>query len=162
MILSLIYARSENRVIGKDGGLPWHLPDDFRHFKQTTLGCPIIMGRRTFEDHESVLPGRENIVLTRRPDFSFEGITVRRSLDEALEPYRETEQEVFVIGGAGLFAEAFAIADRLYETVVHAEVEGDVVLPDFDFSGWEREVLMEHDVDRQHCFRFSVARLIRV
>ncbi|QDU71119.1 dihydrofolate reductase [Mucisphaera calidilacus] len=162
MILSLIYARSENHVIGRDGKLPWRLPEDFRHFKRTTLGHPIIMGRRTFEDHNAVLPGRTNIVLTRNPDFPFPGITARRTLDDALAPYRDTDEEVFIIGGAGLFAEAFPMADRVYETVVHAEVEGDVVLSAFDFSGWNHEVLMEHPVDERHEIGFTVTRRSRM
>ncbi len=161
MWLSLIYARSENRVIGKDGGLPWRLPDDFRHFKTTTMGCPVVMGRRTFEDHQSVLPGRTNIVLTRDPDWSFEGVTVCRSLDDALTPYRGTDREVFVIGGAGLFAAALPQADRVYETVVHAVVDGDVRLPDFDLSRFEPEVLMEHAVDDRHPYAFTVTRYDR-
>ncbi|MEQ9453464.1 MAG: dihydrofolate reductase [Phycisphaeraceae bacterium] len=160
MILSLIYARSENHVIGRDGGLPWRLPEDFKHFKRTTLGHPIIMGRKTFEDHRSVLPGRTNIVLTRREDFSFPGVEVRRSLEEALAPYRDTDEEVFVIGGAGLLAEAFPHADRVYETVVHAVVDGDVVLPAFDFSGWDRQVLMEHQADERHGHAFTVLKYV--
>lgn len=157
MILSLIYARSENHVIGQDGKLPWHLPDDFKHFKRTTLGHPIIMGRRTFEDHKSVLPGRTNIVLTRNPDFSFPGIEVRRSLDEALAPYRNTDEEVFIIGGAQLFADTFPHAQRVYETVVHTTIEGDTTIPAFDFNGWTRDQSISRQTDDKHPFAFTIS-----
>ena len=164
MILSLIYARSENRVIGKDGGLPWRLPDDFRHFKRTTMGHPIIMGRRTFEDHNTALPGRTNIVLTSRA-LDVAGIHVRRSLDDALAPYRDTDEEVFIAGGAALFASTFPHADRVYETIVHATVEGDTRLPDLpglDLTGWTRVVLSEHAADDRHEYPFTIYRWDRV
>jgi len=161
MILSLIYARSENRVIGCDGGLPWRLPDDFKHFKQTTMGRPIIMGRRTFEDHNSVLPGRTNIVLTSREDFEYEGLVVARSLDEALAPYRNDDGEVFIIGGAGRFSAAIEDAQRVYETLVHAEVEGDTVLPKFGLADWDATVLSEHAADERHAYPFTITRYDR-
>ncbi len=158
MLLSLIYARSENRVIGRDGGLPWRLPDDFRHFKRTTMGHPLVMGRRTFEDHNTALPGRTNIVLTSRDRIDVDGIVVRRSLEEALAPYRGTDEEVFIAGGAGLFGETFPLADRVYETVVHAEVEGDTRVPPFDFTGWRRTLLEEHAADDRHAHAFTITR----
>ncbi len=145
MTLSLIYARSENRCIGKDGGLRWRLPDEFRHFKRTTLGCPIIMGRRTYEDHGNILPGRTNIVLTSREDYSpAQGVLVRRSFDDTLAEFGGGGQEVFVIGGAGLFGQVFPRADRVYETVVHAEVQGDTFLPAPEDTG-ETEHVNPHE-----------------
>lgn len=158
MILSLIYARSENRCIGRGGDLPWRLPDDFKHFKRTTMGHPIVMGRRTFEDHNTALPGRTNIVLTSRPDFAPPGVIVRRSLDEALAPYRGTDEEVFIAGGANVYAQAFPQADRVYETIVHARVEGDTYLPAFDFTGWRRALLEEHPADDRHPHAFTILR----
>ena len=160
MILSLIFARSENRVIGKGGGLPWRLPDDFKHFKQTTMGHPLVMGRRTFEDHNTALPGRTNIVLSSRP-IDVEGITVKRTLDEALAPYRNSDEEVFIAGGAQLFASTFPQADRVYETIVHAEVEGDTRVPPFDFTGWQKTVLAEHAADARHAHAFTILRWYR-
>lgn len=161
MLLSLIYARSENRVIGKDGGLPWRLPDDFKHFKQTTMGRPIVMGRRTFEDHNTALPGRTNIVLTSRP-ISVPGILTRPSLDDALAPYLGTDEEVFIAGGASLYAASFPRADRVYETIVHAAVEGDTVLPDFDLAPFRRTVLSEHPADARHAHAFTILLWDRV
>lgn len=160
-MLSLIYARSENGCIGRGGRLPWRLPDDFAHFKRTTMGHPIIMGRRTFEDHSNVLPGRTNIVLTRRADFGFPGVVVAPGLDEALAPYRDTDEEVFVIGGAGVFAEAFARSQRVYETLVHAVVEGDTYLPRLDLSGWDATVLAEHAADARHAYAFTITQYER-
>ena len=168
MTLALIYARSENRCIGADGGLPWRLPDDFAHFKRTTMGCPILMGRRTYEDHDNVLPGRTNVVLTRQPDFKAKpGLLVRRDLDAALAEFAPGSdanpgETVFVIGGAGLFAEAFPQADRVYETIVHAEVEGDTFLPDFDFTDWHTTLLDEHPADARHPHAFTILQHDRV
>ncbi len=163
MPLALIYARSENRCIGRDGELPWRLPDEFKHFKRTTMGRPIIMGRRTYEDHNNLLPGRTNIVLTSRRDFEpAEGVLVRHSLDDVLCEFDDGAGELFVIGGAGLFAAAFPMAQRVYETVVHAEVDGDTFLPDFDFSGWTHTVLEEHPADERHAHAFTVRRYDRV
>lgn len=168
MTLALIYARSENFCIGADGGLPWRLPDEFKHFKRTTMGCPILMGRRTYEDHDNVLPGRTNVVLTRRGDFAAkEGVVVRRDLDEAVAEFApggdgNASDTVFVIGGAGLFAEAFGKADRVYETVVHATVEGDTFLEPFDFSGWSATVLEQHPADDKHSHAYTATRYDRV
>ena len=162
MILTLIYARSENRCIGRGGDLPWRLPDDFRHFKRTTMGHPIVMGRRTFEDHNTALPGRTNIVLTGRACFAPEGVIVCRSLDDALAPYRGTDEEVFIAGGAKVYEQAFPQADRVYETVVHAVVEGDTRLPPFDFTGWRQQVLEQHPADDRHAHPFTIIRWDRV
>jgi len=162
MILSLIYARSENRCIGNNGELPWRLPDEFKHFKKTTMGCPIIMGRRTFEDHNNILPGRTNIVLTRQTDFKApEGLIVANSLDDALTPYRDTDQQVFIIGGAKLFETGYKIADRVYETVVHTHVEGDTHLPPLDFAQWQTTVIEQHAIDDRHRFAYTASQHLR-
>lgn len=155
--ISLIYARSENRCIGSDGRIPWRLPDDFAHFKRTTMGKPIIMGRRTYEDHDSALPGRLNIVITSRADYPVaEGVLACDSLDAAIEISARESDEVFVIGGVGPFAAAFPKADRVYETIVHTDVDGDAFLPDFDFTGWTTTVMQEHPADDRHTHAFTV------
>jgi dihydrofolate reductase len=163
MILSFIYARSENRCIGKQGQIPWRLPDEFAHFKKTTMGKPIIMGRRTYEDHESALPGRLNIVVTTRPDYQVaEGVEVCASLDEAIERASQQSDEVFIVGGVSLFAAAFPSVNRVYETVVHTEVEdGDTFVPHFDFSDFDRSELFEHPSDARHAFSFTAYRYDR-
>jgi dihydrofolate reductase len=163
MTPSLIYARSLNRCIGKRGQIPWRLPDEFAHFKKTTLGKPIIMGRRTYEDHESALPGRLNIVVTSQPEYPVaEGVEVFRSLDAALERAGRESDEIFIVGGVSLFEAGFPSAKHVYETVVHTEVEGgDTFLPEFDFSDFERTQLFEHAADARHPFAFTAYRYDR-
>jgi dihydrofolate reductase len=162
MKLSLIYARSENRVIGKAGGLPWRLPDDFAHFKRTTMGHPIVMGRRTYEDHQTALAGRTNIVVSSRPDYqAAEGVIVRPSIGAALEPYRGTDEEIFISGGGTLYAQMLPYADRVFETIVHGSVAGDTRLPPFDLSRWQRTLLQEHPPDDRHAMGFTVLRFDR-
>lgn len=168
MTLALIYARSENHCIGDAGDLPWRLPDEFRHFKRTTLGHPILMGRRTYEDHDNVLPGRTNVVLTRNPDFEAKpGVLIRAGLDAAIEEFApgseaNPSEAVFVIGGAGLFAEAFPKADRIYETVVHGTFDGDTFLEPFDFTPFKATVLEQHPADEKHSYAYTVTRYDRV
>lgn len=159
MKIAQIYARSENRCIGKDGRIPWRLPSDFAHFKRTTIGKPIIMGRRTYEDHESALPGRLNLVITRDASYqAAEGVEVVNSLDDALARAGKESELAFIIGGVGLFTQTFDQADVVYETVVHTEIDGDAVLPAFDFTGWNTEVLEEQAIDDRHAFAFTVYR----
>lgn len=158
-MLSLIYARSENYCIGKHGRVPWHLPDEFAHFQRTTRHHAVIMGRRTYEDHETLLPDRINVVVTRTPGYSVaEGVLVADSLDAALEMAGGDSHEVFVVGGAGLFAQSFPRAARVFETVVHTTiVEGDTFVPAFDFSQWACAILERHAVDARHAFSFTVS-----
>ena len=157
--LAQIYARSENRVIGKAGRIPWRLPDDFAHFKRTTMGCPIIMGRKTYEDHESALPGRLNLVVTTNRDYqAAQGIEVVTSLEAALARASEDSDRAFIIGGVGLFEQTFDQVQTVYETVVHTEIDGDAVLPAFDFTGWQCDVIEEHPADDRHKFAFTLKR----
>ncbi|MBX2853048.1 MAG: dihydrofolate reductase [Phycisphaeraceae bacterium] len=157
--LAQIYARSENHVIGADGRIPWRLPDDFKHFKRTTMGCPIIMGRKTYEDHESALPGRLNLVITSNAGYQAAGgIEVVTSLDAAIGRAAQDNDLAFIIGGVGLFTQTFDRVQTVYETVVHTEIEGDAVLPAFDFTGWRSKVLQEHPADGRHNFAFTVRR----
>lgn len=152
--LVLVAAVAENSVIGRDGGLPWHLPADLRHFKRLTMGRPVVMGRRTWEEVGRPLPGRRNVVLTRRPGFVAEGAEVHDSLEAALEALEEAE-EVHVIGGAGLYALALVRADRLELTRVHAEPDGDTRFPDWDRSAWRRVASEHHPADERHPHAFT-------
>ena len=130
--ISLIAALSENRAIGKNGKIPWHLSDDFRRFKERTTGHAIIMGRKTHESIGRPLPGRTNIVITRNTDQNIPGCIVVGSLEEALGEARLIEsEEIFVCGGGQVYAEAIARADRLYLTVVHAIMDGDAFFPEY-------------------------------
>jgi len=144
-VISLVAAIARNRVIGAGNRLPWHLPEDLKRFKRLTLGAPVVMGRRT---HESVLahaggplPGRRNIVVTRQPGARFAGCEVAGSLEAALA-LAGSVPEVFVIGGAELYAAALPRADRLYLTLVDAEYAGDAFFPEIDPADW-RETARE-------------------
>jgi dihydrofolate reductase len=134
--LTLIVAVADNGGIGLRGGLPWDVPEDVRHFKRATMGHAIIMGRRTWEEVGRPLPGRRNVVVSRDPSFRPEGAVVARSFDEALALARQTDEEPFVIGGAGIYAAALPLATRLLVTEIHREVEADTFFPAFDRSLW--------------------------
>ena len=156
-----IAAMAENRVIGNAGDIPWHLPEDFKWFKQTTMGCPILMGRKTYEDHQSALPGRLNIVITRQPDYPVaEGVLLAPSLEAAIELAHDREPdkpEQFIIGGVSFFTHGYEVVDRVYETVVHTALqEADAILPKFDFSNWQTTELQHHPADERHAFAFTV------
>lgn len=127
----IIVAVAKNGIIGKDGKMPWHLPSDLRHFKETTMGFPLIMGRKTYESIGKPLPWRDNIVLTRDTSRSFPGCVTMHSLDEALE-YCKDQMKVFVIGGADIFISAMPIADTLIITALEREYDGDVSFPEID------------------------------
>ena len=126
--VTLILARARNGVIGAKGGLPWHLPEDLAFFKRTTMGHPIVMGRKTWESIGRPLPGRRSVVVTRDRSFSAAGAEVVHSLDEAVARCAGSD-EIFVIGGAQLYAEALPRADRLLLTEIHADFDGDTFLP---------------------------------
>ncbi|MBT8132205.1 MAG: type 3 dihydrofolate reductase [Gammaproteobacteria bacterium] len=134
--LSLIVAMTQDRVIGRDNDLPWHLSADLKHFKTTTMGKPVVMGRKTYESIGRALPGRHNIVVTSRPDFVAENITRVASLEAALRAAGEVA-EVMIIGGAQLYAAALPMADRLYLTCVRANISGDTFFPEVDWSNWQ-------------------------
>jgi dihydrofolate reductase len=161
-MMSLIYARSLNHCIGHKGAVPWDLPDDYSHFENRISGKPIIMGRRTYEDHKSVLPACLNIVVSRQRDYQIvEGIKLAHSLPDAIDLANQTSSEIFVIGGVALFTAALATASRVYETVVEMELAGDTVLPYFDFSTWSTELLQVHPIDERHDFPFKIYRHYR-
>ena len=130
----MVVARADNGVIGRDGDLPWRIPADLRHFKRVTTGTAMVMGRKTFDSLPGLLPGRRHIVLTRDAGWSAPGAEVVRSVDEAIAA--ANGERISVIGGAEIFALFLALADRVELTEVHAEVEGDTAIPDFDRALW--------------------------
>ena len=136
MTLSIIVAVAENRVIGRDGSLPWHISEDLKRFKRITLGHPIIMGRKTYESIGRPLPGRRNIVISRHSAYCADGCDVAGSLDSALAMVGG-EEEVFCIGGAEVYREALPRADRMYLTRVLQTVDGDVRFPEWDEKSWK-------------------------
>lgn len=126
---------ANNRVIGKNNQMPWHLPEDLQHFKQTTMGKPIIMGRKTFESIGRPLPGRHNIVITRQDDYQPEGVSVAATFDEAKRLAGNVE-EIAVIGGGQLYKQLLPIADKLYLTEINIDVEGDTYFPHWEKGDW--------------------------
>ena len=159
MAVSLIVAVSDNGVIGRDGGLPWRLSADLRHFKKTTMGHHLIIGRRTWDEVGKPLPGRTMVVVTRSRRFSPEGVHVVHSLEEALDIARD-DDEPFIGGGAHIYRMALEnnLVDRLYLTRVHAEVDGDTRFPDFDLDKWELVFEEHHEGDEknEHSYSFLV------
>lgn len=149
MKISLIVAMATNRVIGKDNGLIWHLPNDLQFFKANTMGKPMIMGRNTFDSIGRPLPGRTNIVVTRSTTYSPAGIVVAHSLEQAISLARDIAakdnvDEIMIIGGAQIYEQSLKLADRIYLTQVHATLEGDAFFPEFDTTQWK-------EVERQDC-----------
>jgi len=130
-IISLIVAMANNRVIGKDNQMPWHLPADLAHFKAITLGKPIIMGRKTYESIGRPLPGRKNIVVSRNVDYVLEGCETALSLEKALELVNDAE-EVMIIGGGFLYSQTIERADRLYLTFIDLDIDGDTLFPEYE------------------------------
>ncbi|WBX87663.1 dihydrofolate reductase [Achromobacter mucicolens] len=134
--LTLIVAYSTNRAIGRDNALPWKLPGDLAHFKRSTLGHPIIMGRKTWDSLGRPLPGRSNIVISRNPDFSAAGAILAPTLEAAVAACGDID-EAFVIGGAQIYAQALPLATRVLATEVHADVEGDAFFPLLPSFQWK-------------------------
>ena len=164
MRLALIVAQGKNRVIGNENRLPWYLPEDLRYFKQVTLGKPIIMGRKTYESIGKPLPGRTNIVITRDPNWSAEGVKLAKSLDEAIElgeaqALIDGVEEAVVIGGAQIYEQSLSRVDRLYMTEVDDEPEGDAWFPEVDYSQWRglgRESYPADDQPNRYPYAFVV------
>jgi dihydrofolate reductase len=161
--LELVAAVAANGVIGRAGGLAWHLPDDLKHFKALTLGHPILMGRSTYESIGRPLPGRRSIVIsTRLTEPPHPGVELAHSLDEALQMTAATAGPVFVIGGAILYAAALPHARVMHLTELDAAVDGDVVFPRFDRSAWRLVEDVPHELDDCHGFAFRFRRYERV
>ena len=160
--LSLIAALGENRVIGVDNSMPWHLPGDFKYFKATTLGKPIIMGRKTWDSLGRPLPGRLNLVVSRQNGLQLEGAEVFSSLEAAREraeqwAREQSVDEVMLIGGAQLYTQALPQADRLYLTRVALSPEGDAWFPEFDTAQWVKVSDAENAaVDGKPAYSFEI------
>lgn len=148
-MLSLIVAAGERNEIGKDGGMPWHLPADLKHFKEITLGKPIIMGRRTHESIGKALPGRRNIVVSRDPGYRAAGCEVAHSLQEAL-PLAGNAPEIMVIGGALLYQEALPLAGRIYLTRIGGRFEADTYFPALDTTEWQEKQRIHRPADERN------------
>lgn len=154
MKLSLIAAMAHNRVIGHKNQLPWHLPADLQHFKAITLGKPIIMGRKTFEAIGKPLPNRTNIVMTTNSSWSAEGVVVVGSWEQALKACGSAE-EAMVIGGEQLYRQALPRADKLYITLIDADIQGDAFFPDWSVSDWHEVERSTRAADEKNAFNME-------
>ncbi|MBK6598710.1 MAG: dihydrofolate reductase [Proteobacteria bacterium] len=156
----VVVAAAENNVIGRDNALPWHLPDDLKHFKQLTLGKPIVMGRHTYESIGRPLPGRLNIVVSRTAGFAPPGVTVVGSFDAALDA-AGAAPEVAIIGGAALYRAALPRADAIHLTRVHAQPAGDTVMLPIVDQFWVETAAEYHAPDERHEYGFTFITLQR-
>lgn len=161
MIISMIAALADQRIIGKDNQMPWHLPADFAWFKRSTLGKPVIMGRKTYESIGRPLPGRMNIVISRDESLQIEGVTTVTSFEAALNAAGQVE-EVMVIGGGSIYAECLPQADKLYLTFINAQVEGDTQFPDWgtDFEQIHSEEYA-HDEKNAYDMQFTIWQRVK-
>lgn len=158
--LTLVAALGKNRAIGLDGRMPWHLPAELRHFKHTTMGKALVMGRKTWQAIGRPLPGRQNIVVSRNPDFAAHGVEVANSLGNALQ--MANSREVMVIGGGQLYELAMPWAARMILTLVDIEPEADTWFPEWDEAQWERVGEQRYEADEQNPLAYCVIELKRV
>lgn len=161
--ISLIVAVDENFGIGKNNDMLWNLPKDMRHFKNTTLGHPVIMGRKTLESFGKPLRGRQNIIVTRNPNYQKEGIDVVHTIGDAIDlASRNEKKEIFIIGGGEIYSQSMIYADRLYLTRVHHTFpEAEVFFPIVDFDEWDETFREKHETDEKHHYAFTFIFLDR-
>jgi dihydrofolate reductase len=164
MIRSIIVARANNRVIGKDNGLIWHMPHDLKHFKNTTSGHYVLMGRKSFESLGKPLPNRLNVIITRNKEYAAEGALVVHGLKEALQLAAEQkQQEVFILGGGEIYKQALDAGqvDRIYLTEIQDRFEGDTYFPELDMSQWQEVSRESFKADHQNPHDYAFVLLER-
>ena len=156
MTVSLVVAASENNAIGKNNQLLWHLPNDLKFFKNITWGFPVIMGRKTFEAVNKPLPGRTNIVITTKQDWQAASVIAVGTIKEAIAKAAETNsKQAFIIGGGEIYKQSMDIADIIYITRVHADLDGDTFFPSIDESKWRLTSNQDFEVDEKHAYSYS-------
>jgi dihydrofolate reductase len=158
-MISIIVAMSRNRVIGKDNKLVWHLPADLKHFKKTTMGSTLIMGRRTFESMGS-LPGRTSIIITRQDNYRAKDCLIANSLAQALDMAPPTG-EIFIAGGGQIYSEAIPVADRMYITIVDHDFDGDTFFPEYPAGEWHITTQSMHEADDRNKYPMTFLTLDR-
>lgn len=162
-LISAILAMDENRVIGKDNKLPWHLPADLKHFKEITTGNPILMGRKTYESIGKPLPERTNIIITRDVNYAVAGCIVVTSLDHALQTAAaEGNKEIFIIGGAEVYKQLLPRINRIYLTLIHHTFQGDTYFPELNPKEWMEIEKVTHQPDEKNPFSYSFIQLDRI
>lgn len=163
MIRSIIVARAQNGVIGKDNQLIWHMPRDLKHFKQTTSGHFVLMGRKSYESLGKPLPNRLNIIITRNPDYRAEGCLVVHSLEEALAiSGKQNQQEVFILGGGTIYKQALdeGLVDKIYLTEIKHSFEGDTYFPELDKNAWQEVDRQEYAADEDNPYPHAIVTLL--
>ncbi|MFM2479551.1 type 3 dihydrofolate reductase [Celerinatantimonas sp. MCCC 1A17872] len=163
MLISMIAAMANNRVIGRGNQMPWHLPADLKHFKQTTMGKPVVMGRKTYESIGRALPGRHNYVLTRDSHWHVEGVTTISSLQQAIEQEQLNDtQELVIMGGGELYRLFLPSAQRLYLTFIDLNIhDGDTFFPDYEPQKWQISDENAHLADEQNPYNYRFVQLER-
>lgn len=162
MIKSIIAAKSDNNVIGKENDLVWHMPADLKFFKNTTKGHYVIMGRKTFESMNGPLPYRTHIIITRNPDFKAEDCFVVDNIDRAFEIAQEHQQdEVFILGGAEIYRQTINKADKMYITEIKSTFDGDAFFPNIDSSYWKESKREEHDADEKNPYPYAFVEYLK-
>ncbi len=159
MIISMIAAMANNRIIGKDNQMPWHLPADFTWFKRCTMGKPVVMGRKTYESIGRPLPGRQNIVISRDESLTIEGVDVVTSIEAAISKADDAE-EVMIIGGGSIYEACLPKAQRLYVTLIDANLDGDTQFPDWG-ENWKQTVEESYSADEKNAYDMKFVVLER-
>jgi len=160
MIISIIVAIGNNRVIGIKNALPWNLPADMEHFRQKTWGKPVIMGQKTFESIGKPLAGRTNIIITLDKNYKAPECIIVHSIEECLEAAKEFE-EVMIIGGASIYKQFLPLANRMYLTLVYGDFDGDFYFPEWDSNEWQEVERIEREADKNNQYRLSFVTLER-
>lgn len=155
MQIIIVAAYAQNRVIGKDNDLVWHLPKDLKHFKALTLGHPLIMGRKTFESFGKPLPGRTSIIVTRDKHYQQEGCIVVHSLEEGIAVAKKLDEQIYIGGGSEIYKQALPITDTMYLTEVKASPEGDTFFPEFSTETWQETARESFGKDEKHQYAFD-------
>ncbi len=165
MIISAIFAADLNNAIGKNNQLLWHLPADLKFFKNTTIGCPVIMGRKTYESMGRLLPGRKNIIISKNPDYQIAGAEIYQSLKAAIKACSDDQsaayQKIFIIGGAKIFEMAFEFTDEIYRTVVKSSFDADVFVPEINKETYTLAWEECHAADEKNKFDYCFQKWLR-
>ncbi|MCC9136286.1 dihydrofolate reductase [Pontibacter silvestris] len=160
-MIAIVVAAAENNTIGKNNEMPWHLPADLRHFKEITMGHPILMGRKTFESIGKLLPGRTSIIITTQKDYKAEGCIITHTLEEAIERAKELDEQICIIGGAKVYKQVLPLVDVIHLTRVHQTFEGDAFFPELDMDEWQAVSELHHEPDEKNKYSYTFLELHR-